>query len=187
MPCLSKEMLDRQQVYILPSASNASGAWKAIVDKLQRFRQDRQWPDSAEIKRIKALPKQDEKPSKRKYELLKAPLGLPIVFHFPKDGKDADLTLQGNEEGHERLSSPLILRPLACQGERYLGLVVLLENYAPYVEKVKVMQKAGTELREKPAIIETNLAVAKRGDISLLKGKKDVLRAFMAFLWSNRF
>ncbi len=192
VPSLSRQMLD-EQIYILLSFSkanqtwvsfrNVSEAWKTIVDKLRAFRQDKQWPDSREIKKLKNA---DEGLPAQKYELLKAPLGLPVVFHFPKEGKDADLTLQGGEEGHERLSSPLILRPLLCQGEQYLGLVVLLENYAPHLENVQVMKKVDKELQKMPAIIETNLGVASNKNISLLRGEKDVLRAFITYLQSPR-
>lgn len=66
----------------------------------------------------------------------RAVFGLPIVFHFkdntPKGdswGKDDDprdvvLAL----ESHDRLASPLILRPLCISEGQYVGLAVLLEG-----------------------------------------------------------
>ena len=66
----------------------------------------------------------------------RAVFGLPIVFHFKDnnpegnsfysddDPRDVVLTL----ESHDRLASPLILRPLYISEGQYVGLAVLLEG-----------------------------------------------------------
>ena len=54
--------------------------------------------------------------------------GLPIIFEFKKDdvrnGDPKKSTLQGSE--HDRLASPLILRPIDCS-DGAVGLALLLE------------------------------------------------------------
>lgn len=66
----------------------------------------------------------------------RAVFGLPIVFHFKDnnpegtsldpddDPRDVVLTL----DSHDRLASPLILRPLCISEGQYVGLTVLLEG-----------------------------------------------------------
>ena len=118
----------------------------------------------------------------KRYRLPKAALGLPIVYHFPKLGKQADLTLQGAEKGYDRLASSLILRPLFCQHGKAVGLVILLENdpYPIHSKDLQVMEK-GQLLR--PATIETDRAA---NSVQMLDGENNVLKAFMNYLASGK-
>jgi CRISPR-associated protein Cmr1 len=174
VPSLSKDML-KEQLYVTRDFRDSKDAWKLLIEKLCVFRQDKQWPDSREIKKLRDA----QSPQwKQKYQLPKAAIGLPIVFHFPKLGKQADLTLQGAEEGHDRLASSLILRPLLCQNG-CVGLVILLENYPIHPEKLQVMKKVRETIQPIPATIQTDLAV---DNVQILKGENDILKAFMNYL-----
>jgi CRISPR-associated protein Cmr1 len=53
----------------------------------------------------------------------RAAFGLPIIFHFKDNGDPRQTVLQPKE--FERLSSPLILKPLACQQDNYIGLAMI--------------------------------------------------------------
>src|SRR6266496_287077 len=185
VPSLSKDMLE-EHIYIMPSFSSPQGAWKALIDKLHTFRQpakgrNKQWPDTKEIRRLRNT--QNASPQQR-YKFPKAVLGLPIAFHFADKGKDADLTLQGAKEGHDRLASALILRPLACRNNQ-VGLALLLENHVEnHTFSTGTLQVVTKEQKEIPATIETRLSFAEARD-TVLRGETDVWKAFMKHLRGN--
>ena len=96
-------------------------AWKAAVDSLQRFRQGpgvgraskgrnrpggSNWPEARAIRR---LSRRRKRPVPRADVFPRAAFGLPIVFHFKGRGEPRDSTLV--PDGHDRMASPLILRP----------------------------------------------------------------------------
>jgi CRISPR-associated protein Cmr1 len=172
VPSLSKDMVE-EQIHTMGNFPDVRSAWKSLIDRLSAFRKDEQWPDRGEIKRLR-----DTKfpAHKQEYRLPKAAIGLPIVFHFPKLGKQADLTLQGAKEGHDRLASSLILRPLICRNNRVVGLAILLENYPIYPENLQVMEKIQGTVQPRPATIKTDQAA---DDVRMLKDENDVLKAFM--------
>jgi CRISPR-associated protein Cmr1 len=115
---------------------NPFEAWKQLITRLSSFRQARngymgrsKWPEAETIRTI----------TKRRYskhpvlshpeKFPRAAFGLPIVFHFKYIdlGEPEDTTLQGADKETERLASPLILRPLACKNNTFVGLALLLE------------------------------------------------------------
>ncbi len=57
----------------------------------------------------------------------RADFGLPIIFHYQGRGEPSDQTLQHAEDGKDRFSSPLILRPFARDG-RYVAMALHLNN-----------------------------------------------------------
>ena len=122
--------------------SNAIKAWRDAVNMLQRFRQgpdvrrnpgqgDRpgrsRWPEPDTIRcatKTHAPKHKPEHPAKGFYP--RAAFGLPIVFHF-KDGEDpGDQVL--NPAGHDRMASPLILRPW-FDGRQYRPVALLLPGW----------------------------------------------------------
>ncbi len=166
-------------------------AWKHLFDKLKHFRQARfndsrgkpfgrsKWPEADAIRHITG--ESAQKHAQRRLTFDKFPrarFGLPIIFQF----KDTNLkppdpdptTLQGRE--HDRLASPLILRPLACAGERAVGLAAILD--AP-------TRPPGGWLLKGPYgefNVEASLTSGEAPDIEPLraaKGGTDVLQAFL--------
>lgn len=126
--------------------------WTFLFGKLKDFRQNRKdndrrqpfgrsrWPEPDAIRRITGqslkvrkhnVPVHDN-PVIDKFP--RAVFGLPIIFAFHKDQKHPsdrdrdprDTKLSGVK--YDRLASPLILRPVACQGGRFRGLAVVLDT-----------------------------------------------------------
>ena len=118
---------------------SADEAWRYLFDSLKKFRQARfpdqqgrpygrsKWPEPDAIRDVtnsSAAKHAQRRLSFNKYP--RAVFGLPIIFQFKDAGiGDPDQTsLEGAE--HDRLASPLILRPLACAGGKYVGLAAIL-------------------------------------------------------------
>jgi CRISPR-associated protein Cmr1 len=131
--------------------TNRKDAWKKVIAELKIFRQHRpgfgrsRWPEPDAIRN---LTKQWLKPGSKgsthpghlphpnnSGKFPRAVFGLPIVFHFKDNDEDhpsnadhdpRDVVLK--LDSHDRLASPIILRPLCLSEGRYVGLAVLLEG-----------------------------------------------------------
>jgi len=145
VPYLSNEIFYYR---FTPSKRSANDAWKAIISSLKRFRQHRpgygrsRWPEPDAIRKatgqwlksgVKAAGHPGHAPDpKNSGKFPRAAFGLPIVFHF----KDADERNPNREprdvllklDSHDRMASPLILRPIRMSEQRYFGLAVLLNG-----------------------------------------------------------
>jgi len=172
---------------------DSKAAWDYMANKLRCFRQQRyggaahskpgrsQWPEPDEIRRLTGA-----RSYKHAHELSgvqkfpRAAFGLPIVFHFKDQGKGdpPTTTLQGSEDRSERLASPLILRPLACEGGQAVGLAVVLEGTGvAHVPGGLVLKE---DKRRHPAA--AMLTKEEAAEIQPLKENPDVLEAFLNFL-----
>jgi len=177
-----------------PAARDASKSWQALIGKLQQFRQQRidrttgrssqfgksLWPEANALRK-RIYPEQDRHATPDTFP--RAAFGLPIVFHLPHDqeaGKPT-ITLQGPSKETERLASPLILKPIPCQGGQFLALAIILggpdlptDTLALYKEgqEWKTISKAQTLIQasELPDLPE------------VLHGKTDLLLAFLEYL-----
>lgn len=63
----------------------------------------------------------------------RATLGLPLIYQnlknvYANGHRVETITLQGGSKTQQRFASPLILRPLACQNDKFLGLAILLDG-----------------------------------------------------------
>ena len=173
-------------------------AWQDAVGALERFRQGRdvgrnrskgsrpgrsRWPEADTIRKATdrhAPNHAPEHPALGSYP--RAAFGLPIVFHFKDPGDPDDLTLE--PAGHDRMASPLILRPW-FDGEQYRPLALLLPGWQERLS-VKV-EGIGTE-RGSPAwpCDDGERARAARR-IKPLKGRgSDALSAFMRYFEERR-
>lgn len=142
-------------------------AWNYLCRRLKEFRQAEEWPEADAIRNIKSG-------KSLKGLFPRAAMGLPIVFHF-KDSREPDPTLQGAEKKYERLASPLILRPLACAGNKTVAVALILEGTD--IEQVP----DGLILSNIDAApnIQTALTAAEARTIQPLNGNTDVLQAFL--------
>lgn len=170
---------------ITNSSQNAMDAWGNLIRKLASFRQDRNgprgrshWPEPEAIRQITGRRYSKHQPLNHPRKFPRAAFGLPIIFHF-KDankGEPEEPTLQGRQEGSERLASPLILRPLICRDNRAVGLALLLEGS-------RIPPPGGIVLDFDPTtIVNTQLTPAEARAIPVLQGQTDVLLAFMKYL-----
>ncbi len=192
---------------------NWTEAWKLVIGGLKKFRQHRpgfgrsRWPEPDAIRQLTG---QWLKPDIKKQghtghlpnpnnsgKFPRAAFGLPIVFHF----KDSDDNNPGNPNqdprdvvlrlaAHDRLASPLILRPLCLSDGNYVGLAVMLAGtlqpedfYTNDVELIltekdgrrKIANGLGAELSTNEA-----KAIKEVGSNNSLLGKQvDPLVAFL--------
>lgn len=134
---------------MMGNTENSIIVWKNIVDKLNRFRQsprnattyngESHWSEPDAIRRITrrhATVNLNDRNSKDRTpthsvgnKFPRGQLGLPIIFKFKNqdvaNGDPQTQTLQGRD--FERLSSPLILRPIACS-DGAVGIGLALET-----------------------------------------------------------
>lgn len=169
--------------------SSADDAWRYLFDRLKRFRQARfpdsngrpfgrsKWPEPDAIRNVTG--DSATKHAKRRLAFDKFPraaFGLPMIFQF-KDaniGDPSQTSLEGAE--HDRLASPLILRPLACADGTYIGLAAVL--YAP------TLPPNGLRLKGVPGnpSVLARLTQSEARQIEPLNGNTDILQAFLESL-----
>ena len=158
-------------------------AWEALIEALRTFRQyrlDKQtgnrsaygysvWPEAREIRRLVKLPgKARGKPVSGKFP--RAAFGLPIIFQF-KDEPIDQVTLKPS--GHDRLASPLILKPLQCANGKSVALAAVLKT--PALPRDDHLELDGHE-------VAAPLSPADVAGIPPLNKSQDVLGAFLAWL-----
>jgi len=179
-------------------------AWRNLIERYQYFRQfgarvDKTtgeqknqglslWPEAnvlrARLKRPAKWPKSMSAPQLAD-KFPRAAFGLPILFHLPHDG-DGTFTVQGDklsptsEKSYERLASRLILKPLACANDQYVGIAFVL--HGPPEPPTGLQIKETLPVR-KP--VKWKLEESEAGSEPLnkiLHGQPDVLQAFLDFL-----
>lgn len=162
--------------------SEVKDSWFYLINKLNEFRQARfgkfglsKWP---EANAIRELNKRSLKSAKTTTGEVRDPIhvvkypravfGLPIIFHLPHDKLD-DHSLEASK--HDRLASPLILRPLLCEDGRAIGLASVLDTNMTPPNGIELQ---GRDRRRVQSMLTQD--EAKR--ILPLKGNPDVLDAF---------
>ena len=151
---------------------DAKAIWNDLIKQLREFRQLRQptgnpnhpgrsiWPEPSEIRRVtkQSLPAHQNPPIPDPpiHKFPRALFGLPIIFQFKdrdkgnnpdnthKDPRNTVLRLDISE----RLTSPLILKPLACQNGKYAGLAMILDGTEVEEGRLILMTLKGTEIEE---------------------------------------
>ncbi len=128
--------------------NNALAPWRALIQSLKEFRQSRagqrgfgrsHWPEPDAIRHLTGQSlkrKNHDVPvhSERIDKFPRAVFGLPIIFEFKQGDShptDPDRDPRKTElkgANHDRLASPLIIRPLACKDGKYVGLALVLEG-----------------------------------------------------------
>jgi len=185
---------------ITPAKSSPSQAWETLFNALHNFRQKdaryskktgnksafgmSRWPEANAIRDAFGLSPQFPAgvPNVLIKKFPRAAFGLPIGFEMHHDKSIEERPeLQG--ANHDRLASPLILRPLACAGDKAVGLVAILdwelidsdELYTP---------PGGLVLKDAPdnPKVQSSIKPAEAKQIPVLNGKTDVLQAFLDYL-----
>lgn len=181
------------------SDTNAMTAWEHLFKQLKSFRQMRfdgverrpgrsKWSEPDAIRRLPGMTSaaKHSRPRVMVDKFPRGEFGLPIIFKFKDDqeGDPSQTSLEGMQ--HDRLGSPLILRPIDCS-DGALGLAVILEwesidtdeRYAP---PGGLVLKSATRVYEvKSQLSHTE---AEKIEPLNLKGKPqpDVLQAFLDYL-----
>lgn len=178
-------------------------AWKHMIHQLKEFRQARHgrfgrsvWPEPERIRRLTGQrlnkgqkthapipPNLDEFP--------RAAFGLPIIFQFKDSNKENPNDLSSDPRktslqlnSHERLASPLILRPFACSNSVAVGIGVILEGQGSLDNLNVVLQtKEGTDARwdNLPTQLDATKAAQVVGDDGrpLMSTENDVLKELL--------
>ena len=170
--------LERNALYrTIYNPGGPTSVWGKLVEKLKEFRQNRdgnqgyghsRWPEPDAIRALKGRP--PRRPRQVITKFPRAHFGLPIIFHMPHDNGLEDFTLQG--DGHDRLASPLLLRPIACANGA-VGVALILKT-PPLPRDLPISEKGGGSYT-----VQTNLTATQAGNILPLNGKTDVLKAFL--------
>lgn len=169
---------------------SVSGEWNALIEKLQKFRQQRRnkegnpnsyghsdWPEPNAIRRKVGRNARGPHANRRVDAFPRAQFGVPIIFHMPHDD-DMSITLQGEGKDKDRLASPLILKPFAYQKDKAIGLALVLEGvHLPEPLALMGDDVPDAKREAKPSVSSDD---AKR--IPPLKGQTDILQAFLNFL-----
>lgn len=205
--------------FITNENRNEREVWKNLVNEYKTFRQQRigtgrsKWNEPEVIRNLTgqrlttSKPEDSHPPKKPDFEKFpRAEFGLPIVFQFyyedtwkkrrvRSDDKNVDprkTILKVSDlpnQKRERFSSPLILRPLACQNGNFVGIALILEN-----ETTLDQLGLTLEAQENPKqIVKTGLKSKldetakeheqiKAIDGSNLLSTADVLQAFLDYL-----
>jgi CRISPR-associated protein Cmr1 len=185
IPHLSKNPLWR----ITTNHRDAIEAWTYLIERLRQFRQYRkdsegdlssfgksQWTEPDAIRHRAEIA---SKPSIDKFP--RAQFGLPIIFHMYHDHIEATLKglASGKQKAVERLSSPLILRPLKC-ADGAVGLALVLDTpRIPPSGLILDMAGSSDEVSSELEPLEAR-ELTKR--LELLRNKTDVLEAFLETL-----
>jgi len=176
--------------FALIKSSDPPTAWRKLIKKLKDFRQGyrypdsngrpygrSKWPEPDAIRRhtgVSAAKHKHPRSTLDKYP--RAQFGLPIIFQFKDDDDPGDTTLQG--VNHDRLASPLILRPIACS-DGAVGLAAILEG--PRTPPGGLILKGASD---PPPKVDSQIDPADVPNIPPLASvnEADVLQAFLKFL-----
>ena len=178
--------------------NNALAPWRDLIAALKGFRQSRSgnrgfgrshWPEPDAIRQLtgQSLKRRSHDVpvhSKRIDKFPRATFGLPIVFEFkradsdPHDHNKDPRKTELKGANHDRLASPLILRPLACKDGKYVGLALVLEGPRVPPGGLKL---AGSPRNPDPGAERLTPSEAK--EIKKLhrryNGNTDILQAFL--------
>lgn len=162
-------------------------AWYYPIFKLQEFRQRRRrndrgpfgrsyWPEPDEIRaRTVGFNRHHSQRLTNAPKFPRAVFGLPIVFKFKDEDIDPQQTiLQGDQ--HDRLSSRLVLRPLACANDSYVAVATVL--YGPEIPPGGLRLEGA----QNPTGINTQPLTTAEAHFQPLNGNTDVIAAYLRTL-----
>lgn len=185
---------DPEKIALIGPDRDARKSWNALLDTLRQFRQQRfdfktnrnspfgksLWPEASAL-RGRLYPERAVPTTPDKFP--RAAFGLPLVFHLPHDNEAGrpSITLQGPSKETERLASPLILKPIPCQGGQFLGLAIILDGPELPAETL-ALHKEGT-LWQSISRDQTRIQASELPALpDVLAGNADILAAFLAYL-----
>ena len=156
-------------------------AWGLLVLKLKSFRQSRhsergrsKWPEPDAIRGLTENHSKYHPPQRPIIEKFpRAVFGLPIIFQFKDEhkGDPSKTTLEGKH--HNRLASPLIIRPIACLSNQAVGIALILET--PQIPPDGLVLKT----TGKPHHVDAELTHTQAHSIAPLNGNPEVLKKFL--------
>jgi CRISPR-associated protein Cmr1 len=193
-------------IYNGNSDEKAQDIWYDLMDALKSFRQARpnyntrhpgrsMWSEPSAIRHYtgQSLPSHNAPiPNPLVKKFPRAAFGLPIIFQFKDrntyrlDDPNADprkTVLQ--LATYERFASPLILKPLACQGGDVVGLAIILRGTSLGKQQLVLKTQEGTQQQWN---VTASLSPGETLELTpenrkiRLNSATDVLQAFIKFL-----
>jgi CRISPR-associated protein Cmr1 len=180
-------LLASSTIAVSKTKRDSLDAWRDLIDSLQRFRQsprsatkykgESDWSEPDAIRRAFGTSALYRAPSHSVNKFPRAQFGLPIIFKFKNDDVNAGdpdkTTLEGRH--HNRLASPLILRPIACADGKAVGVALILETPRT--------PPGGVELKGYRGPIQTDLVASDIAHIAPMNAadpsETDVLKSFL--------
>lgn len=189
---------DKRRYKVTTAGNNAMERWENLFGALRDFRQDRsgkfgrsKWPEPDAIRFLTHQPTHLPVTRRAIYspridKFPRAAFGLPIIFEFKGGAYDAS---QSNMEprkttltlaDHERLASPLILRPLPCGQGQFVGLALILDGI-----RIPPGQLQLKEIEVNGRLIANVAPDLTAGEATLIDGKhskkisNDILQSFL--------
>jgi CRISPR-associated protein Cmr1 len=183
--------------------SNAMDAWNEAVDRLKLYRQGEgcgrnpgnkpnrpgrsRWPEPDMIRRLTKKHAEGHKPQHplEKY-YPRAAFGLPIVFHFQSSDDPEQVILEPNDDRHDRMASPLVLRPYRAHGGKYQPAALLLPGWEKALNTDLRLKDKPTHQRldtwpSKVNTAQRQAAAAQIRPLAENSAASDPLSAFMDF------
>lgn len=205
VPHITKRLQEGQNIKFSTRANTSSSneCWYALIQRLKNFRQMRRSSDRqgmgrslwSEPSTIRKLTNQSDPrfktpiPDPLIEKFPRADFGLPIIFHFKdsskyrpddrnRDPRQTSLELQG----HDRFASPLILKPLACSSDRYIGLAAVLEGTDLHKKQLVLKTQEGPQQDWNVAASLNNAERLTLPDDVQISRQTNALQAFMKYL-----
>jgi CRISPR-associated protein Cmr1 len=191
--------------------SNVMDTWRYLIDSLKSFRQMRRvsqipnakhpgrsiWPEPSAIRQItgQSHPRhRNPIPNPAANKFPRAAFGLPIIFQFKDSNKNNPNDPQRDPrktalelENYDRLASPLILKPLACQDGNVIGLAFILAgNGFEGEQSILKAQEKPSESWQVEVSLESGEAFTltdpNRGFQARIDNQTDILQVFLKYL-----
>ena len=171
--------------------------WLQLIDALHSFRQYRTkgrfgrslWPEPDEIRVLFGTRKRGYKLSHPMLKYVQAKdqdqfifprgqMGLPIVFQFKDEGAgDPPKSILEGPGNVQRWASRLILKPIPCQEDGFVGLAAVLNG--PVLVAGMLKEREGSRKRQ---VVFDHEDSDWAKYVQPLQGNPDVLQAFLRFL-----
>ncbi len=155
------------------------------------------WPEPSAIRQItgQSHPRhRNPIPNPAVNKFPRAAFGLPIIFQFKDSNKHNPNDPQRDPrktalelENYDRLASPLILKPLACQNGNFIGLAFILagNNFEgeQAILKAQEGQPGSWQVKDSLEPGEAfTLTDSNRGFQATIDNQTDVLQVFLEYL-----
>jgi CRISPR-associated protein Cmr1 len=187
--------------------------WNKLIDALKNFRQSRfsstkqnarhpgrsEWPEPSGIRKWTGqtlIGHNKTIPDPHINKFPRAAFGLPIIFQFkdrnkhqPADKKSDPRKTVLQLADTERFASPLILKPLACQNDTFVGLALLLEGtrVEDFQLLLKTQERPDDEVSVESVLSPGEaLVITSVGSLSPVRvdSQTNALQAFLKYLRS---
>ncbi|WP_420632381.1 type III-B CRISPR module RAMP protein Cmr1 [Candidatus Leptofilum sp.] len=192
IPHLPSDFKTQLKIVSTSPFEKAEQAWIHLIEALQQFRHKRpirldergrpkptrnKWPEPDAI-RTKVSPRNRRYPAYYDPEILKYPraeFGLPIIFELRGEGGIPKSTLRGKD--HNRMGSPLILRPYQCANQQFVGLALILAG--PRLPPSDLILEGIDDEAVQSRLLPDEAAQIATRDNNIYDGNVDILQSFI--------